>query len=60
MWENVSRVIVSSYALQGAPYAGQCCKEAEEARMAGIATRWVGPVLSVQAKEEFNILREIQ
>jgi hypothetical protein len=59
MWECVSRVVISTKALQGSPYSRQCREESEERRILRVALRDVVgvPMLGIEAKEEFEVLK---
>jgi hypothetical protein len=56
MREGIPGIGVSTNALEGSPYRWQGAEESQESRMRGVALHWIGPVRSVQAKEQLDVL----
>jgi hypothetical protein len=57
--EYIASIIVTPQALERAPYARNCCKEAQEPGVGAIAHRWLIPVTCVQAEEELKMAHSV-
>lgn len=60
MREDISRVNVTPDALKAAPDAWKGGEEAKETGMGGVAKWRVGPLVRIEAEENFNVLEKVR
>lgn len=54
--EQCTCVAIAAKTLQSTPDTGEGGEETEEAGVPAVALRWGGPVVGVEAEEEFDVL----
>ena len=60
MREDIARVDVTPDTLKAAPDAWEGGEEAKEAGVGGVAEWWVGPMVRIEAEEDFDVLKKVR
>jgi hypothetical protein len=58
MREDIARVEVTPDALEATPDARKGREKSKESRVGGVAERWVGPFVCIEAEKDFDVLED--